>query len=215
MQFSHTCPYCHAQNTAFAITFQRSRNPADRTSKQIPITLGALCNACMGLIANQGFVNMSWPGATTDIHALQGTLDTVPFLSLGEWLPRAPTPDVPEHLPEPVAAAMLQAERARMTENNQALAAMGYRRTIELAMKSINTSGGSLVQRIDNLVAAGKLTQELGSWAHEVRVVGNDGAHDFDEPSTNDIEDVATFTRLFLLYTFTLPAMLAARRAAP
>lgn len=63
----------------------------------------------------------------------------------------------------------------------------------------------NLFQRIESLTKAGRLTADLGKWAHEVRIEGNSSVHD-DEPETKeDVEAIHEFCRAVLLYTFTLP----------
>lgn len=89
---------------------------------------------------------------------------------------------------------------------------MCYRRALQIGVRALQAQGKNLIQEIDSLVTNGRLTKEMGAWAHEVRLVGNDGAHEEEQPTDAEIADIAHFTRLFMLYTFTLPAMLAARR---
>jgi len=56
------------------------------------------------------------------------------------------------------------------------------------------------------------VTSAMKQWAHAIRKIGNDAAHE-DEPfSAADAEALHSFTELFLTYTFTLPAMLDERR---
>jgi uncharacterized protein DUF4145 len=51
----------------------------------------------------------------------------------------------------------------------------------------------------------------MKSWAHQVRLIGNDAAHEADEPSSDDIDAMAAFTETLLKYLFTLPAEVKAR----
>jgi hypothetical protein len=44
---------------------------------------------------------------------------------------------------------------------------------------------------------------------------GNQAAHDLTEPNPEETRDLMQFLRVFLLYTFTLPAMIAARKQPP
>lgn len=53
----------------------------------------------------------------------------------------------------------------------------------------------------------------MGLWAHEVRLGGNEAAHE-DEPfSKEDAESLRNFIENFLTYAFTLPS--AVKRRAP
>jgi hypothetical protein len=79
----------------------------------------------------------------------------------------------------------------------------------------LNPSGiGNLQQRIEKLSVAVGVTPAMKEWAHEIRELGNDAAHE-EEPFTEiEATTLQAFTELFLTYTFTLPGMLAARKAS-
>jgi Domain of unknown function (DUF4145) len=51
----------------------------------------------------------------------------------------------------------------------------------------------------------------MRSWAHQVRLIGNDAAHEAAEPSSEDIDAMAAFAETLLKYLFTLPAEVKAR----
>jgi hypothetical protein len=53
----------------------------------------------------------------------------------------------------------------------------------------------------------------MKEWAHEIRLLGNDAAHEEDPFTPPEAESLQAFTQLFLTYAFTLPGMLAARKA--
>jgi len=90
-----------------------------------------------------------------------------------------------------------------------------YRKCLDLATKELDSTlaGKKLAARIDALHARGALTEDLKQWAHAVRLDGNDAAHEEDELSIEEIKQLASFTELFLQYTFTLPAQVAKRQA--
>lgn len=72
---------------------------------------------------------------------------------------------------------------------------------------------GNLATKIDKLVQEGKLSADLGDWAHEVRLIGNEGAHD-PEVNREDLTALREFTDAVLRYAISLPAEIATRRAA-
>lgn len=83
---------------------------------------------------------------------------------------------------------------------------MQYRRCLELAMKDkAPTESGTLAKRIDKLAEAGGLTSDVATWAHSIREMGNEAAHDEHEPNPDDIEDLAAFTKVVLEYLYTMP----------
>jgi len=91
-----------------------------------------------------------------------------------------------------------------------------FRKSIDAATRDLDPSlaGKMLAKRIDLLAQAGKLTPDLKEWAHLIRLDGNQGAHDDEELSAAEIEQLEEFTKLFLIYTFTLPAQVLKRKAA-
>ncbi len=92
---------------------------------------------------------------------------------------------------------------------------MAYRRALELTIKDRGPEfKGTLQKRIDALAAAGKLTPDLAKWAHSVRELGNEAAHDEPEPSEADIDDLGAFTRVVLEYLYTMPAKVKKRAPA-
>jgi len=85
----------------------------------------------------------------------------------------------------------------------------------ETAVKVLDPdTKGSLDKRIDALAKVGKLPEAVGKWAHEVRFVGNEAAHEHDEPTRESIDAVGEFVEAFLQYTFTMPKKVANRLTA-
>lgn len=57
------------------------------------------------------------------------------------------------------------------------------------------------------------LTPDLQEWAHQVRLGGNDAAHDEEPFTKEEAEELLDFTELYLTYVYTLPGRLAERKA--
>jgi hypothetical protein len=53
----------------------------------------------------------------------------------------------------------------------------------------------------------------MREWAHQIRELGNDAAHDEDPFTEHEAQTLQAFTELFLTYSFTLPGMIAARKS--
>jgi len=66
--------------------------------------------------------------------------------------------------------------------------------------------------RIDALAADNKLTPDLKDWAHQVRLGGNDAAHDLDPFTPEEADELLNFAELYLTYVYTLPGRLKERR---
>ena len=114
------------------------------------------------------------------------------------------TPDRPKNL-------YLQGLDNQRRQNWDA-AGMAFRTCLDQALRRLHPEGkGTLATRIDSLPAETGVTPSMKQWAHEIRTLGNEAAHEdepFDEQSTKDLQ---SFTEVFLMYAFTLPGMLEAR----
>jgi hypothetical protein len=132
-----------------------------------------------------------------------------------EHLPRPKKSDVPEHLPERVGHLFRQAEDA-LRRRNWDSAGATYRKTLDVGTRLLDrTLSGNLGPRIDQLAANSKITPDMKAWAHQIRLDGNDAAHDEDPFTEDEAKRLHEFTRLFLLYAFTLPGMLKVAQEIP
>ena len=57
---------------------------------------------------------------------------------------------------------------------------------------------GNIRDRIDALEAKGALTTDLKDWAHQVRLGGNEAAHDESPDSKAEAEELLDFAELYL-----------------
>lgn len=130
-------------------------------------------------------------------------------------------PAVPERIRTEWAGLIELAEQHR----SPAVVTMGCRAVLEIALKELEapTSEESakpkkrvntLQDRIDRLAAEGVITHTLKNWAHQLRLDGNDGAHDLK----GDPERALTFARFvefFLEATFVMESRLKTVRRMP
>ncbi|WP_170246041.1 DUF4145 domain-containing protein [Methylobacterium gnaphalii] len=130
-----------------------------------------------------------------------------------ELYPPPPEPRIPDHLPEDCERAFAQAERAFARKDTDA-AGMMYRKSLEAAFKIVYpTAKGSLQARINALVKSHELPTAIGEWAHEVRAIGNDAAHEVDTLSEQDMIAARGFVDAVLRYAISLPKEIELRRA--
>jgi hypothetical protein len=128
--------------------------------------------------------------------------------------PAPPGPSIPENLPPDVERVYLQAERNFPIAGNEEAAGTMYRKALDVGLKIIAPSvAGVLKARIATLVQQNLLTPSLGEWADQIRLLGNETAHEIDQPTREEVEALRNFSDLVLRYLFTLPAMVAARKA--
>ncbi|WP_420009071.1 DUF4145 domain-containing protein [Xanthomonas sacchari] len=129
--------------------------------------------------------------------------------------PKGKSLEAPANISVAVKRAFLQGVDNARRGHHDAAASM-FRKAIDVATRELDSklAEKNLAPRIDLLAAAGRLTQDLKEWAHLIRLDGNHGAHDDEELTTAEIEQLHAFTELFLTYTFTLPAQVKARKDA-
>lgn len=121
--------------------------------------------------------------------------------------------EVPAHLPEDVTKALLQAETNFEVPDHEEAAATMYRRALERAIKFAHPDlQGTLAGKIKSLTGQGTIPKALGDWADQVRLIGNDGAHD-DGVSRDDLLAARAFCDNFLRYLITLPKQVELRKA--
>ncbi len=111
-----------------------------------------------------------------------------------------------ENVPEPVRRSYEQGLRCFAASFYEAAALM-CRRCLEALCKSLAVDGRSLNAKLDRLAERGLIDTRLSQWAHGVRVIGNEAAHDTDtELSKEDARDSIDFTEALLMYIFVLNA---------
>jgi len=78
------------------------------------------------------------------------------------------------------------------------------RKTLEGVCEEHKVAGRTLQERIQALKDTGVIEGRLYQWADELRLVGNEAAHDVSvEVSAQDANDTVDFTRAVLEYVYT------------
>lgn len=109
-----------------------------------------------------------------------------------------------EGVPEATRRSYDQAVRCYSSSSFDACALM-CRRSIEALCKELGAANGSLQAKLDTLFKQGVIDSRLVEWAHGVRAVGNEAAHDTEaELSQDDARDALDFTEAILMYVFVL-----------
>lgn len=149
-----------------------------------------LCHRC-----NQPFlVRQSLYGVPGEVEAV--TEEAVLYPGESKLLPEA--------LPENVKTAYDQAARSLHASLFEPCVLMS-RKCLEAVCKILKANGQDLSKRLAKLHEAGHIDSRLLKWAHQVRLIGNEAAHDIDTPVTKeDARDVFDFTEAILIYVFSL-----------
>lgn len=79
------------------------------------------------------------------------------------------------------------------------------RKCIEALCEELGATKGNLKERLDKLRRNGHIDQKLLTWADELRLIGNDAAHDLDIIIEQvDAQDALEFVEAILMYAFSL-----------
>jgi hypothetical protein len=79
------------------------------------------------------------------------------------------------------------------------------RRALEAVCGALSAAGPNLALKLRDLHENGHIDQKLLGWAHGVRLVGNEAAHDVEDAVTkDDAGDILELTTAILMYVFSL-----------
>jgi hypothetical protein len=117
------------------------------------------------------------------------------------------TSSYPEHWPADVGHYWLEARRS-IEGKNWTAAALMARSAVQLIARSHAATGKNLKEEINDLANKGLILPSMREFAHEVRVLGNEGTH--PQPGTTgtnerDAKDVVEFLGLLMTVMYDLP----------
>lgn len=107
-------------------------------------------------------------------------------------------------IPPKVISAFQKAKKCHVTHVYEPAVIMA-RKCLEAVCGDLGARGRNLADRIDWLLENEKIDKKLHQWATQLRLVGNDAAHDLEMTiSRKDSEDSLAFLNAMLLYIHTL-----------
>lgn len=197
-----TCPHCSFRSYFRPVTSGHIE-PKGRGNSQLWICNGAQCESCKGFVLVVGQRN---PQAVQE-WGLEGVYP------LGK-----PNDSVAAEIPKLIADDFKEALRCEWVKAYKAAVAM-CRRALQASCLELKATDARLIEQIDELAAKGDITRSLKDMAHEIRSVGNDGAHPgkdgLNDVTEKDAHDIIEFTNHFFHHVFVVPAMLKARLTPP
>ncbi|MDX7953742.1 DUF4145 domain-containing protein [Lichenihabitans sp. Uapishka_5] len=231
----HTCPHCRTERIALEIggeTVQGATEYSRNAFLNCPKCKQPSC-AVFSVIVRKPFgvvgQQSNNPAHNMDLMRRAVNQQGVPAngdptdqnWDLTSLWPEVPKPRLPDSLPDEVAKAFLAGERNYPQENMEEAAAGSYRRALDVGTKHLanempdadDFARQQLNNRIEMLRARGRLTQDLADWSHQIKGLGNEAMHAMDGITREELTALRGFTELVLTYLFTLPGMLAARKA--
>lgn len=116
-------------------------------------------------------------------------------------------------LPQDVREAFVDLQNILHQLLQPTLILTGCRAVLEAAVNALGGKGRTLYDRIADLQEKGIITSGLKDWADHIRLSGNEAAHEM-KGTKAEAEELVEFTKIFLQFTFELPARIASIRAS-
>jgi len=200
-KITRNCPHCHTQHVSFS-AYAEKQKPDER------VFVGAFhCDKCYG-----GYIVEAVCESSNFFTNTNGNIETHPLIHFRKEYPLPQSVEAPSNLPNNIENFYLQAAHALNAGSHDA-SAMMCRKVLEVAVKKLQPGGaGNLYQRIEALAETNLITEELKDWAHIIRDDGNEAAHEEDPVTSDFARELLSFAEMFLMYTFTMPGMVAERR---
>lgn len=206
VSYRGTCPYCHTEHVQFqAIHSWVIQKGGKRALFK--------CGFCEESVIRE--YTFEAGKNAIDIKASSADASAHGIILSSQW----PTPgstDAPPDCPANVSSFFKQAHDS-LNNGSFDAAGMMFRKALEASTKALdaNSKGKNLAARIKLLVDDHTLTPALGAWANEVRLSGNDAAHDEEPFTKEEAEALYHFAENFLNYAFTMPAAVSRRSSPP
>jgi hypothetical protein len=109
-----------------------------------------------------------------------------------------------EHFPSSIKSTYVQALKSYKMSLFDPCALM-CRKCLEVLCKILGVTGSNLNQRLEKLKTENHIDERFLKWGHQIRLIGNEAAHDIDMPvSKKDAQDILEFTEAILIYVFSL-----------
>jgi hypothetical protein len=201
--FAHDCPHCGARRSTFSCLHAEHHRGIPGTTN-----VYGSCGVCGGG-AVAFFKNAS--GTSTLPSQAPAEIQGWNRYQLLEVYPKRELAVAPEAVPEAASRAFVEGVE-NLADGRYTSAIAMFRRALDVGLKQFpsDIEAWRLEKRIDKLADAGAITKDMQTWAHKIRLEGNEAVHELDNPSKEQATELKLFTELFLTYLFTLPARVKA-----
>lgn len=205
------CPHCGAVSVSFALLSEHKLS-RDRSGSYDSYIVSGFCGSCEKGV----FLEYQNRGSAQKSTPLNCPTDPLNYhWVMVETYPKAGGPRTLAHATEQLQRYFVQAENALKRGDWDASGAMS-RKVVDVSIQQLlgadSKNYGTIKARIDALALKHAITPDLKDWAHEIRLGGNEAAHD-EQPYTElEAKELFDFAELYLTYVYTLPGRLKERR---
>lgn len=215
LSFDVTCPHCLREN---AVLQAFGENKKSNVTHLYDVAF--TCRSCSGsgiaiVYSSDGYPPLHAIKQLTSDLILSPDLDRNKRFSLIKIIPEIKTHSAPDNTPERAAKFFVES-KDDFQRGRYETSVMNCRKVIDIATKALmgdEAGNEQLSKRISMLHGKGKITEQMKDWAHIVRIDSNGAVHSDEEFSEEEAEQILGFTEVFLMYSFTLPAMIEKRRS--
>ncbi|MBT0318589.1 DUF4145 domain-containing protein [Morganella morganii subsp. morganii] len=215
LSFDATCPHCLRENAVLQAFGENKKS-------NIPFCydVAFTCRSCSGSgiaivcskDSNPPFYTINQSPSDLILHL---DLEERSRFSLIEIIPEIKPHSAPDNTPERAAKFFIES-KDDFQRGRYETCVMNCRKVIDIATKVLmgdEAGNEQLSKRISMLHGKGKITEQMKDWAHIVRIDSNGAVHSDEEFTKEETEQILGFTEVFLMYSFTLPAMIEKRRS--
>lgn len=149
------------------------------------------------------------------LACLQEEKRTISFEGVVDAIHPQPVPPYAHpSLPEKVREAFVALQKMLVEEKPPYFIITGCRMVLEAAVRELGggNEGDTLYARVNDLFKKGVITATLKDWAGIIRRFGNEAAHEM-RGTTEEAREFVDFTKVFLQFTFELPATIRALKS--
>ncbi|MDU1953588.1 MAG: DUF4145 domain-containing protein [Atlantibacter hermannii] len=210
LSFNISCPHCLRENAVLEGFSEHQRYETNI------FDIGFFCRSCSH--AGIAVVHTSRNGPFYETQRSSGlniVIPNDPGYTLLNVYPEPSVHTAPESTPKRAADAFIES-KDNLQRGRYDTAVMICRKTIDIATKNLlgdESKNEKLVKRISLLHGKGLITEQMKDWAHIVRIDSNGAVHSDEEFTKEEAEEMIGFTEVFLIYAFSLPAMVASRKS--
>lgn len=224
--FRAQCPHCNAKDNIFCFGFSnyiietnassgdtgQDRKFVRVNGKQVELirfSLAGVCQDCKQPILATCRASMAQFEELK--KCCKTDMDTRIKVEVLEVFPQPIPPYSHAALPEEVNKAFVDLQLMIQEKKRPHFIITGCRTVLERAVFELGGEGDTLARRVENLFEKGIITSSLQDWASIIRRHGNEAAHEMIG-TAEEATELVNFTKVFLQFTFELPATIEAQR---
>ncbi|MFU6377864.1 DUF4145 domain-containing protein [Metapseudomonas otitidis] len=213
LTYHETCPHCRRADAYLECVYDKAIR---KVGHHVCWAVVFSCGSCAELVV-VNVIDVGGVKRSPREYALNSSVPVLLNEQSSMWqrfgmYPEMQSLNAPEHTPEKIAKPFIEA-KDNLARGHYETSELLCRKALDIATKALMPgTNDALNARINKLKTDQVITAEMADWAHIIRLEGNESAHSDDESTKEEAQELVDFTETFLLYAFTLPAMVRIKR---